>query len=348
MTVRIARYFAPLILFEWGAVLGYFYLSHRLNGLLHPAFRLPVLVTGFLLIIAGGCVLFSKECRCAGEACRDRPGDRTAAESWRSFLVLLLPILLASRISPDIYGAVSVNNRGVADSLDRVPGALARATPQGAALSDLPTQAGPPDSDNGSLTADLPKGWVPPNAPQFGYSKDIPDAEYPSNQRLMELLRDDGPKKAPLRALNERRDTTTPFGSLNEILGMAAADSSLNNAQDPGGRTVPVDVIELLSAAGNPDLQRKLAGRDIDITGQVLDSNGGNFRVMRLLILCCAADAQPLAVQVRAHGLHKPPQMTWVKITGRVAFTAKGKATIPVIDAREIAVVTQPEEPFLY
>ncbi len=345
MTVRIAKYFAPLILFEWGAVLGYFYLSHRLNGLLHPAFRLPVLVTGILLIIAGACVLFSRECRCAGEACRDRPGDRTAAESWRSFLVLLLPILLASRISPDIYGAVSVNNRGVADSLDRVPGALTRATPQ-EPPADLPTQAGPPDS--GSLTADLPKGWVPPNAPQYGYSKDIPDAEYPSNQRLMELLRNDGPKKAPLRALNERRDTTTPFGSLKEILEMAASDSSLANAKEPGKRAVPVDVIELLSAAQNPELQQKLAGREIDVTGQVLDSTGGNFRVMRLLILCCAADAQPLAVQVRAHGLRKPPQMTWVKITGHVAFTPKDKGTIPVIDAREIAVVTQPEEPFLY
>ena len=363
MTQRIARFLGPFALFEWGAVLTYFYFSHRLSGFLHPSFRPPVLVTGVLLMLAAGSLLFSEddgELRsCDGESC-DHSHRRLTLGGWLGFLVLLLPILIAVKVSPDTYGTVAIQNRGVAESLESIPGARTRAGRRMPspiyAGADTPLERGSANGRN--MAVDIPKGWVPPNAPEFSPSTNVPDTEYPSNEEMAALLRENAghsgapsPKK-PLRALNERSDTASPFGSFDELL--RAADSPLHQGgagalkQAGDGERLSVEVVDLLIAAQKPALVKALNGKRIELTGQVLGSDGGNFRLMRLLVLCCAADAQPLAVQVKTHQGPKPTPMSWVKVTGKVIFTKKGKAIVPVIAAESIAPVSQPDEPFLF
>ena len=285
------------------------------------------------------------------------------------FLVLLLPVLLAAKISPDSYGAVLVQNRGAAESLEGVPGALARAqrplSSPAYAGDDMPTQSGSPDDK--SLTVNIPKGWVPPNAPEFSASKNVPDEEYPSNEKLASILRDDelifpaDPKEpprrvvhknAPMKALNERSKPDSPFGSIDDVLKMADSSlreggtATLKTGEDQ--RCLSIEVVDLLVAAQNPVLMKELNGKRIELTGQVLGTEAGNFRLLRLLILCCAADAQPLAVRIETHEKTKPVQMTWVKVVGRASFAKNGKGSIPVVTAEKITVIPQPEEPYLY
>ena len=192
----------------------------------------------------------------------------------------------------------------------------------------------------------------------------VPDTEYPSNEELTALLRGKaGPSSAglskkpsrdsaPLRALNERSDTDSPFGSFDEL--RRAADSPLYEGgasalkQAGEGERLSVEVVDLLIAAQQPALVKVLNGKRIELTGQVLGSDNGTFRLMRLLVLCCAADAQPLAVQVKTHQGPKPTPMTWVKVTGKVTFAKKGKAMVPVIAAESVVSVSQPDEPFLF
>ena len=369
MKTTASRLLAPIALFEWGAILTYFYCSHRLAGFLHPNFRPPVLVTGCLLLFAAACLLFSEgepEAHdCAGENC-DHSHAKLTVGGLLSFVVLLLPVLLAAKISPDSYGAVLVQNRGAAESLDGVPGALARVQrPLSSDKTDMPSEPGPPDAKE--LTFNIPKGFVPPNAPEFSASKNIPEEEYPSNTKLTEILRGgemffpkdahEPPrwvphKNAPIKALNERSKADSPFGSLKDVLEMADSPlhesgvAALKTAED--SRCLAVEVVDLLVAAQNRTLMKEMDGKRVALTGQVLQSEAGNFRLLRLLILCCAADAQPLAVRVETNEKTKPDQMVWVKVVGTAHFTKKGKGSVPVITAEQITAIPQPEEPYLY
>ena len=369
MKTTASRLLAPIALFEWGAVLTYFYCSHRLTGFLHPSFRPPVLVTGILLIIAAACLLFSEDEQeahhCDGENC-DHSHAKLTIGSLLGFVVLLLPVLLTAKISPDSYGAVLVQNRGAAESLDGVPGALARVQrPLPSEGTDMPSEPGPPDAKD--LAVNIPKGFVPPNAPEFSASKNVSEEEYPSNTKLTEILRGgemffpkdahEPPrwiphKNAPIKALNERSKEDSPFGSLKDVLEMA--DSSLREggvvalktAED--SRCLAVEVVDLLVAAQNGALMKELDGKRVALTGQVLQAEAGNFRLLRLLILCCAADAQPLAVRVETNEKTKPDQMAWVKVVGTAHFAKKGKGSVPVITAGKITAIPQPQEPYLY
>ena len=368
MTQRIARFLGPLALFEWGTILSYFYFNHRLAGFLHPSFRPPVLVTGFLLMLAAACLLFSEDKSVNAHLCDDKSCDHAHVKltlgGLLSFLVLLLPILLAAKISPDSYGAALVQNRGAAESLESVPGAFARVQ-HPLPSADMPAEPSPPDEKN--LAAEISKGFIPPNAPEFLPSKNVPDLDYPSNEKLASLLRGDElifpadlkkpprlivHKNAPMKAVNEQPDADTPFGSFNDLLKMV--DSPLHNGSTAvlktgdAQRCLAVEFVDLLVAEQSHALMKKLDGRCVESTGQVLGAGTGNFRLLRLLVLCCAADAQPLAVRVEAHGQPRPAQMTWVRVAGKVTFIKKGKTNVPVITAEKIRVVPQPDEPFIF
>lgn len=358
------------MLFEWGAILVYFYCSHRLAGLLHPNFRPPVLVTGILLLLAAGCVLSGREDATELASCDcDHAHGKLTTGGLLGFLVLLLPILLATHLSPDTYGAVLIQNRGAAESLAGVPAAQNRALrslpPLVDAQGELPQQPGVTPQD-GQLV-DIPKGWVPPNAPEFSPSKDVPEDDYPSNAALAAKLRADSnlsmaevqklPKgalspKTPLKALNERPGAETPLGKLADVLKMA--DSPLHEegvgALSAGGTgdCRAVEVVDLLVAAQSARLRQELTGQRVELTGQVLGAETGNLRLLRLLILCCAADAQPLAVRIETHEKCRLPQMAWVKVVGKVGFTNRGKESIPFLAAESISAIPRPEEPYLY
>ena len=114
-----------------------------------------------------------------------------------------------------------------------------------------------------------------------------------------------------------------------------------------------VQVPDLLYAAVDRSLRPDFEGKSIELIGQwmpdhVNNANGFRFKLVRMLMVCCAADARPVAVVVEDDHKTQIPEMSWVKVTGRSTFPIEGGRMIAVIKADQVVVSAPPEETMLY
>lgn len=121
--------------------------------------------------------------------------------------------------------------------------------------------------------------------------------------------------------------------------------------QDAEGRIVAT-VADLLYAANIPELRRDFEGREIVVVGQFLPAHrnnpqGDRFSLVRMFILCCAADARPLAIPVQFPHADFP-SMSWVEVRGIAKFPFEGGRVTPVVEGRQVAPCEPPTETFLY
>lgn len=252
-----------LVLVEWGGILTYFFFSNRVAALLHPNFRPLVLVTGVLLLLSAACIVFFEETAngetggdvCGGD-CEHSHGKLTAG-GLLAFLVLFFPIALAVKISPDAYGAVLMQNRGL--SAVQTPGSHGTAA-----------------------------GLTPATRPP---------------------------------ASTEPRDNRPPLA---------------------------VEVGDLLLAAQQPGSMPQYQGKRVELDGQFFPSGANSFELVRMLILCCAADAQPLAVRVETDQKLPSSDTAWARVVGTVNFAKKGGARVPIVTAEKITPIPQPADPNVY
>jgi uncharacterized repeat protein (TIGR03943 family) len=93
----------------------------------------------------------------------------------------------------------------------------------------------------------------------------------------------------------------------------------------------------------------------VTVTGFVASTSkaDGEFVLGRFVMSCCAADAQPVLVTVRADG-RLPRKDAWVEVTGRQVPAPDGLSAEEradpanvVIDATDVRRVPQPEHPYL-
>ncbi|TPQ21721.1 TIGR03943 family putative permease subunit [Streptomyces sporangiiformans] len=129
----------------------------------------------------------------------------------------------------------------------------------------------------------------------------------------------------------------------------------------PGPAEDPVDLtLGSFASRAQWDSGASMKGRTLRLTGFVTrHSNGdgddggngngngnGTWYVARLLVSCCAADAQALKVQIR--GAEAPAADTWVTVTGTWHPTGKpgSNEARPVLDATSVRHVKQPSNPY--
>lgn len=93
------------------------------------------------------------------------------------------------------------------------------------------------------------------------------------------------------------------------------------------------------------DAGHTLTGHQIALTGFVLRPEPGSFQMARLVITCCAADAQPVVAQVLTSAA-PPARDTWVTVTGTFGGISPSDATVPVLRADTVAPVRQPADPY--
>lgn len=115
-----------------------------------------------------------------------------------------------------------------------------------------------------------------------------------------------------------------------------------------------LEVTELYYTAGDKEVQSVLAGQPVETTGQVLpekvnNEKGNRVRLFRMLVQCCAADARPYSIPVEfATTAPQFKDMTWVKVSGKMAFREEGGQTVPVLEALKVEETAAPENQMIY
>ena len=120
----------------------------------------------------------------------------------------------------------------------------------------------------------------------------------------------------------------------------------------PDGKIV-AEVLDLLYAAQDNLLRKDFEGQRVELIGQFMpdssDNAAGNrFKVVRMFMTCCAADARPVATLVEAAKLPAFPEMTWVKITGIPSFPVEKGRRISVLKAEKVEKTEPPAEAMIY
>jgi uncharacterized repeat protein (TIGR03943 family) len=96
------------------------------------------------------------------------------------------------------------------------------------------------------------------------------------------------------------------------------------------------------------DHGRSLAGRRVVISGFVTTGPGGTPILTRMVLSCCAADAQPVKVGLTGHLPERLPPDTWVDVVGtytdKQTKDAVNGAPIPFIDVSQATLVNPPRD----
>jgi uncharacterized repeat protein (TIGR03943 family) len=114
--------------------------------------------------------------------------------------------------------------------------------------------------------------------------------------------------------------------------------------------SIQVETLDLLFAAQEPGLREEFENQRVSIVGQYVPPRGGaegGFDLVRMFVVCCAADARPLGIKVTGQPV-AVPRMGWVRITGIARFEDNGGVLEPSLELEKIEEVEPPRESFLY
>jgi uncharacterized repeat protein (TIGR03943 family) len=108
----------------------------------------------------------------------------------------------------------------------------------------------------------------------------------------------------------------------------------------PSGHAPEVPLPEVLMRAAN-DTSGSLTNRLITIRGFVLNERGG-MDLARIVIICCAADAQLARIHLRGGAATGFGDNTWLRVEGRV----QNGTPIPTFDVVTVTRIDTPPTPY--
>jgi uncharacterized repeat protein (TIGR03943 family) len=113
---------------------------------------------------------------------------------------------------------------------------------------------------------------------------------------------------------------------------------------------IQLETIDLLFAAEEPGLRDEFDNQRVSIVGQYVPPRDGgtNFDLVRMMMVCCAADARPIGVAVETTQSRELPRMGWIRVTGTARFVERGGMREPRVTAEKIEEVPAPRETVLY
>ena len=135
----------------------------------------------------------------------------------------------------------------------------------------------------------------------------------------------------------------------------AAPDTLWQSSTGPDG-AIKLETADLFMAVQTPAVLAELDGRKVRFIGQFVTSpesasaGAGDFKIVRFLMFCCAADAQPVAVAVHSSQPLPPlAPMAWAEVTGVVHFpeVSPGKRE-PVLTLDTVKAIPEPSDKYLY
>ena len=144
---------------------------------------------------------------------------------------------------------------------------------------------------------------------------------------------------------------------------LPTADGSVGPAGDPvdtgsyllknDAGQIQASTVDLLYAAQEATMRKDFENKEVEVVGQYMPARANNpsgdrFSLVRMFIMCCAADARPVAITVQTKAPENLPDMSWVKVTGKATFPIEGGKQVPVIVADQIVPCDPPPESFIY
>jgi uncharacterized repeat protein (TIGR03943 family) len=112
---------------------------------------------------------------------------------------------------------------------------------------------------------------------------------------------------------------------------------------------IALEVSDLLYSETEESLRKMFSGKTIEVIGQFLPgAQKSEFKIVRMFIVCCAADARPIAVPVQADAPVSVSDMSWVKVIGQPEFVTNGDRTKVVLKAVSVEPTDPPADAMLY
>jgi uncharacterized repeat protein (TIGR03943 family) len=311
MRAKLCSLLNGITLIGLGVVLLDFFFTGRLDQYLHPQFRTWTLIGGIIFCLAGTVYAAAKtaaQC-CVEEECI-HPNANSVARSVIAFAVLFLPLAAGVALSKDSYDQHAVLNRGFVEDVNRLPGRTASAVAKTSSAQPIPPQAlGADEDERASLPLPQDTSGAQPN--QHPASSGGTDQANPA---------------AP-----------SPDEGSSQYLPKAADGN------------VALEVTDLLYAESEDSLRKMFSDKTIEVLGQYLPgSDPKQFKLVRMFIVCCAADARPIAVPVTASIPTNITEMSWVKVTGKATYAKNGDRVHVLLKADTVEPSDPPAEAMLY
>jgi uncharacterized repeat protein (TIGR03943 family) len=324
MRAKVSRFINGLTLAGLGGVLLAFYFSGRIDQYLHPQFRVLALVGGAAFCIGSVVYMLAKssaQCCVDGE-CVHQNSD-SPVRSVAAFGVLLVPLVTGAALSKDGYDQQLVLNRGFVQDVTKLPVPSAR----------QPASQNPPIPP-AALGADIDAtASAEPPLPQESPTP----APSPPTQSVK------GPAADPnAPSTDPNAPSTDPNAPSTE-----GSDQYLPKAADGN---IALEVTDLLYGEAEESLRKMFTGKTVEVIGQYLPGkNGAEFKLVRMFIVCCAADARPLAVPVNTDQPYKGTDMAWVRVVGKPVYALQegGRAKV-TLKADSIVPIDPPADAMLY
>ena len=110
-----------------------------------------------------------------------------------------------------------------------------------------------------------------------------------------------------------------------------------------------MEITDLLRAKTTEPLRNFIAGKNVAVVGQfVPGSTESNFRLTRMFIWCCAADARPIHVTVEVSAPVYVPELQWVKVIGRPQYSIVDGHAHLLVKAYSVVPIKAPKDAMLY
>jgi uncharacterized repeat protein (TIGR03943 family) len=123
--------------------------------------------------------------------------------------------------------------------------------------------------------------------------------------------------------------------------------------QDIGSLAGYQPPMDLMYAASDETMRSDFDGHQVEVVGQILPArtdnpSGDRFHLVRMFIMCCAADARPAGINIEKTGGTEFPEMSWVKVRGRATFPVENGRHSALVVAESIEETEPPRESFIY
>jgi putative membrane protein len=145
--------------------------------------------------------------------------------------------------------------------------------------------------------------------------------------------------------LNNRSSTAgvTPMPSWNAE-SQAKAKEVLD--ADPN-QPVPVEVTDLITLSRSPAQIAAFEGRKIQTVGLFVAQPGDAPKLVRWIMWCCAADAQPASVELSGNFSGNWKDTQYLEVVGTAHFPSTLGHVVPQIQVDSITPTQEPDEPYL-